>query len=178
MLTWGVPGTHDPQGETVFRFFKAQSTWHNSGCDILTWAIYHEKLDIVKTVLKLAQESEQGGAWKIAGLSLWQPNGGRDAWSIAMRLGRTAALELLVKATGSGINYAKLESAELETGVTKPQYYLGLTLHGKKRKDWANAANPNKQNTEPTHQLVHYAAYYGCMDTCELLLAGIPFSGC
>ncbi|KAK9418110.1 putative Ankyrin repeat-containing domain protein [Seiridium unicorne] len=57
----------------------------------------------------------------------------------AVSLGRTDMLSDAIKQAGAGI---PLEHLVKKSGVemkTKPRYYQGLTVYGKKRSDWANA---------------------------------------
>ncbi|KAH8675444.1 ankyrin repeat protein [Xylariales sp. PMI_506] len=57
----------------------------------------------------------------------------------AVAFGRTDILAAMIKRVGAGI---PLEHLVKKSGVemkTKPRYYQGLTVYGKKRSDWANA---------------------------------------
>lgn len=57
----------------------------------------------------------------------------------AVKLGRTDILSDVISQAGAGI---PLEHLVKKSGVemkTKPRYYQGLTVYGKKRSDWANA---------------------------------------
>ncbi|KAK6354803.1 hypothetical protein TWF696_003936 [Orbilia brochopaga] len=65
----------------------------------------------------------------------------------------------------------KSDEEEDET-VVKPKYYLGLSIHGKKRKDWAKAANPNAtETTSDSNQqpIGLFAAHHGSLSLFEWL---------
>ncbi|OAA62700.1 Ankyrin repeat-containing domain protein [Niveomyces insectorum RCEF 264] len=93
----------------------------------------------------------------------------------AVAVGRTEMLAEIIKHTGAGL---PLEEMVKNSGVqmlTKPRYYQGLTVHGKKRKDWAEAGRhtvwrPAGTQTSP---LLH-AARAGCLESVEWFLSDAP----
>ncbi|KAK2683117.1 hypothetical protein RAB80_001063 [Fusarium oxysporum f. sp. vasinfectum] len=75
----------------------------------------------------------------------------------AVEHGKTQLLALVIKRTGAGIpldHLVKKSGVELKR---KPRYYQGLTVYGRKRKDWANAGRvwraSNSSLEMPPHRL-------------------------
>ncbi|KAL7787534.1 ankyrin repeat-containing domain protein [Trichoderma ceciliae] len=93
----------------------------------------------------------------------------------AVQSGNTEALSLLIKRTGAGIpldHLVKKSGVELKQ---KPRYYQGLTVYGKKRKDWAQAGRSMVVRTTglQTPPLLH-AALGGRIEAVELFLSDRP----
>jgi hypothetical protein len=60
-----------------------------------------------------------------------------DDFVLAMRLGRIEMIAEMLSSTGHGF---PLQKAFQKSGIQideKPKYYQGLTVHGRKRSDWA-----------------------------------------
>ncbi|KAG8421227.1 hypothetical protein J3458_003122 [Metarhizium acridum] len=93
----------------------------------------------------------------------------------AVEHGKTQMLSLIIKRTGAGV---PLDHLVKKSGVEvreKPRYYQGLTVHGEKRKDWANAGRNVVSRTSgmKTPPLLH-AALEGSVDGVEFLLGDKP----
>ena len=94
----------------------------------------------------------------------------------ALRIGHVHLLAELVKVTGAGIplnSLAKKYGAELKE---KPKYYQGLTVHGKKRKDWAQAGYDFTGYSTPRNcnPPLLTAAQFGSFEAVEWLLSDSP----
>ncbi|KFA50832.1 hypothetical protein S40293_05813 [Stachybotrys chartarum IBT 40293] len=98
-----------------------------------------------------------------------------DDFLWALQNGKTQLLGLIIKRTGAGI---PLDHLVKKSGVEmkeKPRYYQGLTVYGKKRKDWATAGRnmvfkPTGLKTPP---LLH-AALGGNLEAVEFFLGDTP----
>ncbi|KAG5981462.1 hypothetical protein E4U55_002909 [Claviceps digitariae] len=93
----------------------------------------------------------------------------------AVEHGKTELLSLIIKRTGAGI---PLDHLVKKSGVEvkeKPRFYQGLTVYGKKRKDWANAGRNVLTRTSgmKTPPLLH-AALEGSIDGVEFFLSDKP----
>ncbi|KAK6349078.1 hypothetical protein TWF730_009837 [Orbilia blumenaviensis] len=108
-----------------------------------------------------------------------------DYGSAAVEFGSIDILETLMKWDGIGAllsekknkNDKGEEEEEEEENPTKPKFYLGLSIHGKKRKDWAKAANPNDTGTAERsfrQPIGLYAAFHGSHNIFEWLLTDGP----
>jgi len=133
--------------------------------NLLSWAIRNDKVDVITTVLELARISEDDGQWHLIDPALSWPTSSLDSFCNALRLGKISILETFIKATGCGLDYTALESAGHEKGQMKPEHYLGLTINGQKRKDWAKSVDPNAKSESATEKLLHLAAHQGNIDS-------------
>ncbi|KAK5146469.1 hypothetical protein LTR04_001040 [Oleoguttula sp. CCFEE 6159] len=90
-------------------------------------------------------------------------------FDFAIRLGRTHMLAEIIKRTGAGV---PLEDFVKKSGVQvveKPKYYQGLSVHGKKRKDWAHAGRATQIATSNAdlHPPILKAALESSLDSVE-----------
>ncbi|KAK4993009.1 hypothetical protein LTR50_000715 [Elasticomyces elasticus] len=95
-------------------------------------------------------------------------------WNYAIKLGRTELLGEIIKRTGAGM---PLEILIKEAGVDikeKPRYYQGLSIHGKKRKDWAQAGRKAVQHTKHADPPLLYAAFSGSLESVEWFSGDTP----
>ncbi|KAM0287752.1 hypothetical protein ACHAQH_000283 [Verticillium albo-atrum] len=98
-----------------------------------------------------------------------------DVFTWAVANGKTNALAEIIKRTGAGMpldHLVKKSGVELKQ---KPKYYQGLSVYGKKRKDWATAGRnlvvrPTGLKTPP---LLH-AALGGSIESVEWFLSDAP----
>ncbi|EPQ59792.1 ankyrin [Gloeophyllum trabeum ATCC 11539] len=95
---------------------------------------------------------------------------------------RPEMLDEVVRRTGFGIQLPE-ESEETESrgesgGVPKPILYLGLNVHGKKRRDLAQKVDPNAQQGYPadTVPLVWKAAHTGAIQILQYLKGERPLA--
>ncbi|VUC34464.1 unnamed protein product [Clonostachys rosea] len=93
----------------------------------------------------------------------------------AIENGKTEMLGLIIKRTGAGIpldHLVKKSGVELQE---KPRFYQGLTVYGKKRKDWATAGRNSVVRTSgmKTPPLLH-AALGGSIESVEFFLGDAP----
>jgi ankyrin repeat protein len=86
----------------------------------------------------------------------------------AVRLGRVELLKEIIKRTGSGI---PLDDLVKKSGIVipeKPKFYQGLSVHGQKRADWANAGREvQSQPAGVQHPPLLHAARMGCLESVE-----------
>ncbi|KAF4955378.1 hypothetical protein FSARC_11864 [Fusarium sarcochroum] len=93
----------------------------------------------------------------------------------AVEHGKTQLLALVIKRTGAGIpldHLVKKSGVELKR---RPRYYQGLTVYGKKRKDWATAGRSMviRSTGLRTPPLLH-AALEGSVESVEFFLGDTP----
>ncbi|KAK3937074.1 Ankycorbin [Diplogelasinospora grovesii] len=94
----------------------------------------------------------------------------------AIQKGRTELLAEIIKRTGAGL---PLEQLVKDSGVElkeKPRFYQGLTVYGKKRKDWATKGRniiKGPSNGTQTSPLLT-AAMASCIESVEWFLSDIP----
>ncbi|KAH9862150.1 hypothetical protein IAQ61_010353 [Plenodomus lingam] len=90
----------------------------------------------------------------------------------AIDLGRISLLQHIIRRTGAGMpldNLVKKSGVEV---VKKPNNYQGLSVHGKKRADWANAGRQTQCETQQDHHppLLH-AARLANLESVEWFLS-------
>ncbi|RFU35722.1 hypothetical protein B7463_g570, partial [Scytalidium lignicola] len=92
----------------------------------------------------------------------------------AIQYGRTEMLAYMIKSTGVGI---PLNALVKKSGVevkTKPRYYQGLTVGGKKRADWAKPPGNEVYVAEEKVPPLLQAAYLGNIESVEWFMSGAP----
>ncbi|KAM5381008.1 hypothetical protein ACJZ2D_003123 [Fusarium nematophilum] len=99
----------------------------------------------------------------------------QGAFKWAVEHGKSQLLGLVIKRTGAGIpldHLVKKSGVELKQ---KPRFYQGLTVYGKKRKDWATAGRNMVVKTTglKTPPLLH-AALGGSVESVEFFLGDAP----
>ncbi|OPB42070.1 hypothetical protein A0O28_0031870 [Trichoderma guizhouense] len=138
-------------------------------------AINDEDTAGLKVLLGLVSEYEQTETTGDEDESVKRFNLESNDFLSAVQSGNTEALSLLIKRTGAGIpldHLVKKSGAELKQ---KPRFYQGLTVYGKKRKDWAQAGRNMVVRTTglQTPPLLH-AALGGRIDAVEFFLSDKP----
>jgi Ankyrin repeats (3 copies) len=100
-------------------------------------------------------------------------------------LGRVRFIEEIIRRTGWGINFDSLET-ELEEAADKqahssakieaPQFYSGIRVRGKFRRDWARATAPPKESSyhSATVPIALQAAYFGNSDSIKWIFGDGP----
>lgn len=95
-------------------------------------------------------------------------------WSAADQ-GRLGMLADMIQWAGAGL---PLEELVKKTGVElkeKPRYYQGLTVYGKKRKDWATAGrNVISRPKDSAESPLLHTAQKGCIESVEWFLSDAP----
>ncbi|CAA9958257.1 Ankyrin repeat protein [Pyrenophora teres f. maculata] len=86
----------------------------------------------------------------------------------AIRLARTELLKEIITRTGCGIPLDDLVKRSGVKMVEKPKQYQGLSVHGQKREDWANAGREvQSQQVGAQHPPLLHAARSGSLDSVE-----------
>ncbi|KAJ4983396.1 hypothetical protein SVAN01_11131 [Stagonosporopsis vannaccii] len=90
----------------------------------------------------------------------------------AIQLGRVQLLKEIVKRTGAGIPLDDLVKKSGVEMTKKPKYYQGLSVHGKKRADWAAAGrDTHYQAPREEHPPLLHAARLTNLDSIEWFLS-------
>jgi ankyrin repeat protein len=90
----------------------------------------------------------------------------------AIRLGRVQLLKEIMARTGAGI---PLDDLVKKSGIViaeRPKFYQGLSVHGKKRADWANAGREaqGEESADQRPPLLH-AARFGSLESVEWFMS-------
>jgi len=93
----------------------------------------------------------------------------------AVKLGRTEMLAEIIKRTGAGLPLEELVKRSGVESTQKPRFYQGLTVYGKKRKDWAQAGrNVVRRATGNRSSPLLYAAKQGSIESLEWFMGDAP----
>ncbi|KAK4999248.1 hypothetical protein LTR66_001674 [Elasticomyces elasticus] len=95
-------------------------------------------------------------------------------WNYAVKLGRTELLGEIIKRTGAGMPLETLIKAAGVDIKEKPKFYQGLSIHGKKRKDWAQAGRKAVQHTKHADPPLLYSAFSGSLESVEWFSGDTP----
>ncbi|KAL4736293.1 hypothetical protein BDV11DRAFT_211341 [Aspergillus similis] len=139
---------------------------------LLEYAIWKDDVELLKFLITLGQElaarKKDRQHSEIYSIS-------QTDFVLAMRLGRIQLLEEMIKRTGAGLPIDKLaENSGVEV-KEKPKYYQGLSVHGKKRADWAAAGGgmPVTRAIDMSPPLL-LAAREGNLEVVEWFLGTAP----
>lgn len=95
----------------------------------------------------------------------------------AIRLGRVRMLESIIKRTGAGVPFddlVKKSGIEIEV-PKKPKWYQGLSVHGQKRADWANAGRYTQAEVRGAqHPPLLFAAQFASLESVEWFSGNAP----
>ncbi|KAH7088003.1 hypothetical protein FB567DRAFT_329745 [Paraphoma chrysanthemicola] len=130
-------------------------------------AIYLDDPDLLHFLLTVSEEcAVQNIDAKRAPLKFYRFEEADFLYAIA--LGRVQLLEEIIKRTGAGMPLDDLVKKSGIEIVEKPMYYQGLSVHGKKRADWANAGRDTQiEATGVQHPPILHAARLGQLESLE-----------
>ncbi|KAI8939569.1 hypothetical protein NX059_003333 [Plenodomus lindquistii] len=93
-------------------------------------------------------------------------------FTYAVGLGRVSLLQHIIRRTGAGMpldNLVKKNGVEV---TKKPKHYQGLSVHGKKRADWANAGRETQgERNQDDHPPLLHAARLANLESVEWFLS-------
>ncbi|KAJ4286829.1 hypothetical protein N0V90_013081 [Kalmusia sp. IMI 367209] len=143
-------------------------------CPLQSWALITNDKSLFAFLLDLDVEWTDRLAKKLDGSSGIPSFSGFD-FHLGIEYGRVELLEEMIKHSGAGI---ELESLVKKSGVKyreKPKYYQGLSVHGKKRPAWIDAARGtySKGVTDSDPPLLQ-AAFKGSLQSVEWFLSDAP----
>jgi hypothetical protein len=96
-------------------------------------------------------------------------------YDFAVCLGRTETIGHMIKGTGVSILLEKLVDASGVIVQEKPKYYQGLSVHGKKRKDWADRGRViRRAPAEGGHPLLLCVTFEGNLESTEYFTGDAP----
>lgn len=148
---------------------------HITARNLLQYAIWADDLELLTFLLDLGAEyTAQQVEDDPSSTRIFRTS--EDDFQYAIKLGRTRMLAEMLKKTGAGV---PLEDLVKQSGVKikeKPRYYQGLSVHGRKRADWA-AAGRGMQHVQAAgnkHPPLLEAAFKGSLESVEWFLSEAP----
>ncbi|KIV92055.1 hypothetical protein PV10_06528 [Exophiala mesophila] len=151
---------------------------HNSRSsrdNLVRYAIFTNNMRLLKFMIKTGNElaalkEDDGHTLKVFNISTAD-------FELAIRLGRLEMIGEILKSTGFGFPLRKIF---LQSGVKleqKSQYYQGLTVHGRKREDWAEAGRRGHRSSQKTGSIgvpLLGSVLMGNLESVEYFLSDAP----
>ncbi|KAI9709659.1 MAG: hypothetical protein M1812_007637 [Candelaria pacifica] len=160
MLNWATQ---------IWRFGNDSNGWGT----LLRYAIQIDDIGLLKYLLGLGRElTARNLGDELSKTFTVTPSD----FHYAIEHGRTAILAEIIKTTGAGIPLDELVKKSGAEVKEAPKYYQGLSIHGKKRADWARAGRGDRGDRRPEkqHPPLLEAAYRGNIDSTEWFLSDAP----
>lgn len=157
----------------VQRFLDNEKKNDDGTMRLLEYAVHSSDMKMLKFLVALNQEQLALQATDEDDPRCYTID--RDVFHTAIKLGRTSMLAEMIKSTGVGIPLDDLIQKSGFEIKTKPRYYQGLSVGGKKRADWAQAPGEYVQKvSEESIPPLLRAAYVGSMDSVEWFMSDAP----
>ncbi|PLN86818.1 ankyrin [Aspergillus taichungensis] len=137
--------------------------------NVFEYAVERDDVKLLVFLLELAEKAQRRGPESEATIFTIP----RSLVGLAMRKGRLACLEELIKWTGAEL---PVDALVHNAGIRikeKPKYYEGLSVRGRKRADWAGRESEEKDTTMTVSPLLT-AAREGSLKSTEWYLSTAP----
>ncbi|CEJ58295.1 hypothetical protein PMG11_06958 [Penicillium brasilianum] len=136
---------------------------------LFKYAIFKNDLPLLDWLLKAGHECASSDPAGKTAFTL-----GQGELQLAMILGHTECLGMLIQSTAVGLPLLKMSKDSGIDAKEEPEYYQGLSIRGQKRKDWADAGRPDNNNfgqgSDAGRSPVLISALQGSMTSTEWLL--------
>ena len=139
---------------------------------LLEYAVMTDNTSLFQFMIKLGSEQQALLAEEMDDQKSYIMS--RRVFEKAIKLGRTEMLSYMIKTTGVDIPLNELIQESGFALVTKPRYYQGLTIGGKKRADWAKAPNSHVQIMEERISPVLQTARVGSVESVDWFMSDAP----
>jgi hypothetical protein len=140
---------------------------------LIRYAIFKNDLPLLDWLLKAGHECASNDPSDKTAFTL-----GQGELQLAMILGHTECLGMLIQSTAVGLPLLKLSKDSGTAAKEEPEYYQGLSIRGQKRKDWADAGRPDNNNfgqgSDAGRSPVLISALQGSMASTEWFLGTAP----
>ncbi|EXJ54315.1 hypothetical protein A1O7_09653 [Cladophialophora yegresii CBS 114405] len=143
---------------------------------LVRYAIFTDDMTLLRFLIKvgneLAAQIPDGNNDSLRVMNISQ-----DDFGLAVRLGRVEMIGEIIKSTGYGF---PLQKVFQKSGIKldeKPKYYQGLSVHGRKRQDWAEAGRGGRRSHHAESDIgvpLLAAAIEGNTDSTEFFLTDAP----
>lgn len=172
----------------AYRFLRIDQIADAGEIPLLQHAVEIEDMKLLKFIIQiggeqkalLAEEEDDQKCYTVS----------RAVFHSAIRLGRTPMLAEMIKVrvpihrsmmfanliqtTGVGIPLNDIIATSGVELKSKPRYYQGLSVGGKKRADWAQAPGGSHQVVEEKTPPLLQAAQFGALESVEWFMSGGP----
>ncbi|KAE8369865.1 ankyrin repeat-containing domain protein [Aspergillus caelatus] len=138
--------------------------------DLLEYAVWMDNVELLVFLLDMGEElTSRDTSSKFTAFGV--PN---KTVHLAIAEGRLRCLEELIRRTGADL---PLDALVHESGVQvheKPEYYQGLSIHGKKRADWAAAGRGQLRHHTNKSSPLLVSAVLGSLKSTEWYMSTAP----
>lgn len=173
VLNWDCPVYQFIDPQSIPRRNKLDETLvcrEDRPRDLIQYAILKDDLELLSFLLGLGQEitsrdsSSESTIYAISERSL----------DLALTHGRLRCLVEIIRKTGGGLQISDLVRKSGVNIQEKPKYYQGLSIHGKKRPEWATSGGELLQQSEMNTPPLLRAALLGSLESTEWFLGTAP----
>ncbi|KAF7594363.1 hypothetical protein BBP40_009344 [Aspergillus hancockii] len=164
VLMWRYPGRMFMDADTKA---KTHQSRFGGPSDLIEYAIWMDNTELLVFLLDLGHEmltSDESTTLSVP----------YRATHLAIAEGRLRCLEELIKRTGADL---PLDALVDESGVEtheKPKYYQGLSIHGRKRADWAAGGREQIRSPVNTNSPLLVSAVLGSLRSTEWYMSTAP----
>ncbi|PYH47148.1 ankyrin repeat protein [Aspergillus saccharolyticus JOP 1030-1] len=162
---------------SAYNMFDALTMGHRLSKDtsdcpngLIEYAIWVNDVALLRFLLKLGQELVEAGISADKGVFKVSSNATR----LAIGKGHLDCLEELIRHTGANLPIETMLRSCGISNTEKSKYYQGLSIHGKKRADWAAAGRDMGVRQEKENHPLLLAAVQGSLKSVEWYLSSAP----
>ncbi|WPH02991.1 Hypothetical protein R9X50_00586300 [Acrodontium crateriforme] len=172
--SYKLPESPSVESESVSSKSHLEGKW--SPQTMIELALYKDDLVMLSYLIKLGQKFTAQETWTKGKKP--RPFQLTDrTFCYALRAGNPTMVEEIIEQTGAGLPLNKLaKDSGVEMEEPKPKYYQGLTVHGRKRKEWADAGRNTSEYTpyEKSCSPLLESAYFNSLKLVEWFLSDAP----
>ncbi|KAJ5979696.1 hypothetical protein N7481_006994 [Penicillium waksmanii] len=139
--------------------------------NLFQYAIFKNDVRLLEWLLNAGHECVRSDSSSKTPFTLDQ-----EELQLAMSLGHTDCLAMLIKSTAVGLPLMKLSEESGIPACEEPHYYQGLSIRGQKRKDWADSGRPDNSSEveSPSRPPLLISALRGSLASTEWFLGTAP----
>ncbi|KAF7193362.1 hypothetical protein HII31_05341 [Pseudocercospora fuligena] len=144
---------------------------------LIQFALHNDDLHLLTYLLSLGEEYTKADVQKDSEDAKRFYTVNTNDFLSAIKLDRPHLVAEIIKHTGAGIPIDSLIKKTGIEAIEKPKYYQGLSVYGKKRRDWADAGRGGYAGFQPVENHrppMLEAAYYSSLETVEWFFSDAP----
>ena len=167
---------HGDNSKTTWPFFNAAlpQERHRRNQSLIHYAIVKNDMKMLQFLLKLGRDlmARKDGEETSKVFTIRD-----DDFTVAVKLGRTEMIGELIKVTGQAMPLNKMVASSGVNLEEEPRYYQGLSVYGKKRKDWAVRGQGQHTPAEESDEApLLKTIFQGNLQTTEYYLSDGPLN--
>lgn len=176
ILHWNCPSaplctTSQEQFEEMGKQLEESNGKLDTPASLITYAIWKDDIHLLTFLLELGQQitthhasADTSSIFRVPAYNL----------AVAERLGRIRCMEEIIRRTGGCLPIDDLVQRSGVEVHDKPKYYQGLSIHGKKRPEWADAGRGVHQSNGMNSAPLLTSAMKGNLESTEWFLGTAP----